>query len=43
VIENGARAVNIERRPELFRDAFQVHLLAAENAILIVERMHAKR
>jgi len=42
VIENRARAINIERRSELLGDPGKIDILAGELAVAISERMHGQ-
>ena len=42
VVENRARAVDIERRAVFLGHALQIHAFAVEAAVLIVERVHGR-
>ena len=42
VIENRARAVDIERRAIFLRDAFEIHAFAMQAAVVIMKRVHAR-
>jgi len=43
MIENCARAVDIKRRPEFFRDAPEINIFAVKLAVAITKRMHARK
>jgi hypothetical protein len=40
MIENRPRAIDVERRAELLRDALELNLFAKEPPLSVMERMH---
>src|SRR5205823_1691213 len=43
VVENRPRAVDVKRRPKLFRDAPKIDIFAMKLAVAITKRMHARK